>query len=329
MISLSQDLRLPALLRRLQAGVIVCALIITGPGLSQDTGQPDSTETDSLYFPMQYDSVIVTASRAQVPPGETGLSIDQVSKTSLRNLGVTGPMAQVLEEVPGVFVQDRGNLSLGERITIRGVGTRAQFGVRGIMIVVDNIPLTLPDGQAQTNNIQWNSIQQIEVLRGPSASLYGNAAGGVIRLQTGIPKHTGPMALRVRQEFGSYGQRQTGVSLMGEKNRFSYLAGLSHTATEGFRDHSESSFTRINLKSRYGFSDQMSVTGVINYYNAPYLLNPSSLGKQDARENPTKARDYIQSQGAGEQVWQGQAGVTLNYRFGADEYLESTLYGAT
>ena len=52
-------------------------------------------------------------------------------------------------------------------------------------LIVDGIPATMPDGQGQASNIALSSVQRIEVLRGPLAQLYGNAAGGVVQVFTG------------------------------------------------------------------------------------------------------------------------------------------------
>ena len=67
---------------------------------------------------------------------------------------------------------------------MRGFGARAAFGIRGIKIIVDGIPETTPDGQGQLDNLPLGILKNFEVLRGPSASLYGNASGGVIYLNT-------------------------------------------------------------------------------------------------------------------------------------------------
>ena len=67
---------------------------------------------------------------------------------------------------------------------MRGFGARAAFGIRGIKIVIDGIPETTPDGQGQLDNLPLGMLKSFEVLRGPSASLYGNASGGVIYLNT-------------------------------------------------------------------------------------------------------------------------------------------------
>ena len=101
-------------------------------------------------------------------------------------------------------VQNRFNYAVGERLSIRGFGPRAQFGVRGIRILVDGIPATFPDGQSAIEHVDLPSIGRVEVLRGPGSAPYGNAAGGVLTFQT-----RPPLLERFRQEaravFGSHG----------------------------------------------------------------------------------------------------------------------------
>lgn len=93
-------------------------------------------------------------------------------------------LSESLTSVPGLQVQNRQNYAQDLQISIRGFGSRSAFGVRGIRLYVDGIPATMPDGQGQISNIDINSIQDVEVLRGPFSALYGNASGGVINVTT-------------------------------------------------------------------------------------------------------------------------------------------------
>ena len=84
-------------------------------------------------------------------------------------------------------VDNRFNYALGERISIRGFGARAQFGVRGVKVLVDGIPATFPDGQTALNHVDLSLLSRAEVIRGPASAIYGNTAGGVIQLETEEP----------------------------------------------------------------------------------------------------------------------------------------------
>src|SRR5207302_786608 len=85
---------------------------------------------------------------------------------------------------PGEYAANRYYFSLDQLISIRGFGARSAFAVRGIKVLVDGIPQTLPDGQGQLTNLELGAVDRIEVLRGSASALYGNAAGGVISVWT-------------------------------------------------------------------------------------------------------------------------------------------------
>ena len=91
---------------------------------------------------------------------------------------------EALQFVPGVYFQNRYNFAQNLRISIRGFGSRAPFGVRGLQLQVDDIPYTLPDGQTQVDDIDLNSVEQLQVIRGAAAVQYGNGAGGAIDITT-------------------------------------------------------------------------------------------------------------------------------------------------
>jgi len=242
-------------------------------------------------------------------------------------LGEVGlSLEETLRSLPGVVVHNRYNLSQGDRITLRGIGSRAPFGVRGIKIIQDGIPLTMADGQSQLNNVDLSSMGQVEVLRGPSSSLFGNAAGGVITLQTQAPA-TRTLQIQPRFLTGSNGLYRWQTKASGRTDKLEYLVSLNSLWQEGFRDHSNSRATDINSVGRYTVSENLSVTSVFNIYDAPYLLNPSSLDKTTAATTPNSARGFVKNQGSGKRIRQGQGGVTLQYRGENDTRVDITAYG--
>ena len=89
-----------------------------------------------------------------------------------------------LIDVPGLFALNATNYSQDLRVAIRGFGARSSFGIRGVKIMVDGIPETTPDGQGQIDNLNLGAIKNLEVIRGSSSVLYGNASGGVISINT-------------------------------------------------------------------------------------------------------------------------------------------------
>lgn len=82
--------------------------------------------------------------------------------------------------VPGVFSLNSDNFAQDLRISIRGFGARSAFGIRGLRLMVDDLPESTPDGQGQVDNLALGLVERVEVVRGPAAGLYGNASGGVV-----------------------------------------------------------------------------------------------------------------------------------------------------
>lgn len=100
-------------------------------------------------------------------------------------IAASGPMidlAEALARVPGVVAQNRWNFAQDTQLSIRGYGARSTFGVRGIKLYVNGIPATAADGQGQIGHAPLGAASAVEVIKGPLAALFGNAAGGVIKL---------------------------------------------------------------------------------------------------------------------------------------------------
>ena len=279
------------------------------------------TNPDTIYT---LEPVIVSARAGNSILG-IPYAIDQIDSLQMQNKIKGLSLNEILNQVPGLIVSNRNNPSMGDKITIRGIGSRASFGVRGIKIIYDGIPLTFADGQSELNNLDFSSIGSIEVLHGPASSLYGNAAGGIINIESQKPSGK-IITLNPSFTAGSYGFRNYDIKASGTLNRFSYLLSLNKLLYNGFREHSSANSTNINSILSYNISDNLNVKGLINYFDSPYLLNPSSLIKADALNSPEHVRGYIITQGAGEKASEGNYGITFTSIFNDNFKNTTTIY---
>lgn len=284
-----------------------------------------SQTTDST-FQVIIDSVEVKATRVALPIHNSVFTIDVVDSQKLGNTSNILSIKEALSEIPSVLTNNRFNLSQGDRITIRGVGARAQFGVRGIKILLDGIPLTFVDGHSQLNNLNLNSLERIEIIRGASSSLYGNSSGGVIYVKSSIG-NIDKLTIKPELTFGSFGLSKYSLGISSNFWGGGIGVNCFITNSNGYRDHSEAKFGGLNFLTEQKLSANLSLNTVINFYNAPYLLNPSSLNKEDANNNPTKAREFIIKQGAGKKLHQLQAGIALRYMLTKNSEITSLIYG--
>ncbi|MGQ0563147.1 MAG: TonB-dependent receptor family protein [Gemmatimonadota bacterium] len=241
--------------------------------------------------------------------------------------GIT--LDEALADVPGVFVNNRYNFALGTRISVRGFGARAAFGVRGIRVIQDGIPLTMPDGQSNLNNVDLTSIGRIEVLRGAASMLHGNAAGGVIELHSERPPPGFRMQARgIGANLGRGGVddlARFNVKLGGGSERTRYLLSSARVDAAGSRDHAR--FEQTNLTARlerfHGAAARSSFT--LSIADAPVAQNPGSLPRDSAERKPWMAWPRNVATGAGEKSRQLQAGL-LHERRVAGGSLELTGY---
>ena len=182
------------------------------------------------------DSVVVTVIRGSDGLGRTPFAVSVQGQQALQS-GNTGlSLEEALQGLPGVQVQNRYNYTVGERISIRGLGARAQFGVRGLKVLVDGIPATLADGQSTLDHLDIGSLGRVEILRGPASALYGNGGGGVLSFETAQPPD-----VSIRQEakgvFGDDGLVRLQSTTSGTAGGAAYLFNLAHLSYDGFRTH--------------------------------------------------------------------------------------------
>ncbi|MGY8796187.1 MAG: TonB-dependent receptor domain-containing protein, partial [Woeseiales bacterium] len=252
------------------------------------------------------DEIVVSATRRASSVRDVARSISVVDKERIQNGTQQLGLDEALAAVPGLYIQNRYNFSGDLRVAMRGFGARSSFGIRGIRVYVDGIPETLPDGQSGVDSIDLGSAQRIEVLRGPSSSLYGNASGGVISVISELGD-TDPY-VEGRLAAGDFGFFQVGVKAAGKLNETDYLFNLSKTELDGYRDHAEFRGTQFNgrLGIPFGESDRLLVA--LNITDQPVADDPGGINAAQVVLDPASARAQNLQFDGGETVEQQRLG---------------------
>jgi iron complex outermembrane receptor protein len=310
----------------LLAGLLLCL----GPGAlpaQQGEDRPAGAEAGAAPADtVEVAEVEVTVTRRDAELREVPYAVTVMDAAEVEAGERRTSLQESLQGVPGVQVFNRRNFSLGDRLVVRGVGSRAQFGVRGVKVIQDGVPLTLPDGQATLTNLDLGAAERIEVVRGSASALYGNAAGGVLRVRTGrFPDAA--LEARPRVLFGADGLASQEARVGGRLGGVDWSLHATHLETDGFREHASAEIWRANAVARHRFDDGGEWRAVLNVFDSPFAENPSSLAADDARTDPRRARDFIVSQGAGESSSQGQAGLTVERPLGETGRIRATLWG--
>lgn len=279
---------------------------------------------DSLS--VQLDTVKVTALRSTISAGDAPLSLTTYTR-DLETLSQSSSLSlsSIGNELPGLWVNDRQNYALGERLTIRGVGWRAKYGVRGIQVVLNGIPLTVADGQTMINIVEPAFIRRAELVRGPAASYWGNSSGGVLYLST-KPSYNEHSSLRLRTMAGSYGMRKASAEFSLSNSKHDMSIYSSYLTTNGFRDYSAAKVSRSGITGSLDLTSRSRLQYQVAFIYMPDAEHPGNLDLQDAENNPKKAAPGYVSAGAGKSITQGQAGVSYQLDTSAG-ILDITGYG--
>lgn len=303
---------------------LLALLVVLGtPALAQAPSTRDTTQKDSARVTLP--DLEVTVRRTPETVVRIPAAVSVVGRREIQGAQSTLGLDESLNNMPGVYVANRYNANLDQRLVIRGSGARANFGIRGIKIVLDGIPQTLPDGQSQLSNVDFGNLQRIEVLRGAASSLYGNASGGVVSL-TSEGAGASRFSQSVRAEAGSFGLFKIQGRTTARSGPASGVLSLSRTQADGFRQHSASEFTQLNLGGDYVLGSTTSLGLRFGYSNAPKAQNPGALTAAEVLANPDSAAAANIARNADKDVSQGQLGLTVRHYTRHGE-INATVFG--
>lgn len=255
----------------------------------------------------------VTVTRHPEDLAQVPRAVGVVGRASLQQAQPTLGLDEALSRIPGVYVANRWNFSLDQRLSIRGFGSRANFGLRGVKVLLDGVPQTLPDGQSQLTNVEYAVLERVEVLRGASSALYGNASGGALLLESS-PPGTAPLAADGLFEGGAAGSQKGMVRVTGRHGSVAGSLMLSRFVTDGFRQQSAADIRQLAAGVEWALSGATSVTARWLAGDTPRAENPGALTAAELAANPDSAPAVNILRGADKQVQQHQLSLRLRHQ---------------
>ncbi len=197
-------------------------------------------EDSARTYPL--DPITVTATRVAVTRSTVTTSLSVLPSSAIAAESQKSILTIIGEQVPGVFVQERGILGFGintpaGQVTIRGVGGSPNTQV---LMLIDGRPQFMGlFGHPLTDSYLAASAERIEVIRGPASLMYGtNAMGGVINIITGGPRHEGVSA-DAQATVGSFNSSLLNGSAAYKDDRWSGIVSLTRQHTDGHRPQSD------------------------------------------------------------------------------------------
>jgi iron complex outermembrane receptor protein len=296
------------------------AAILAALAAAYATGAAAADEAAATLAP-----IVVTATRSAERAFDVPASVDVIDARTLHEGQPQVNLSESLVRIPGVFAANRQNYAQDLQISSRGFGARAQFGVRGVRLYQDGIPVTMPDGQGQTGSFSLLSAQRIEVLRGPFSTLYGNASGGVIAVFTEDPHAPGDVAFNAGG--GSYGTWTSGVKLNTAAETVGAVAATTHFATDGWRDHSAARRDITNAKLVLTPSGDTRITVIGNTQYQPETQDPLGLTREQWAANRRGVDPAALAFDTRKTIDQVQGGVSWSQRLADALSLDVDGYG--
>jgi iron complex outermembrane receptor protein len=259
--------------------------------------------------------VEITVTRAHEPPARAPWAVTVLSARDLAPADPGLSLSAALAGVPGVSSQNRHSLARDESLVIRGFGARSAFGIRGVRILLDGVPQTLPDGQGQLTNVDLRRISRVEVLRGAASGLYGNAAGGVVSLSTDYTPPADPTP-DARALVGSQELVVLDAGVGAPLGAGALLVDVSRQGGDGHRDQNRFEIWRAGARAAVPLGGATRLIAVAHGARMPEAQDPGALNAAELAADPAGANPANVAVNAGKAVTQGQAGVTVEHAHG-------------
>ncbi|MDO9205160.1 TonB-dependent receptor [Methylotenera sp.] len=268
--------------------------------------------------------VVVTGTRVEQNSFDLPMSIDVTDADQIQEAQLKVNLSESSSRVPGVVINNRNNPAQDLAIQIRGFGARSAFGVRGVRLYADGIPMTMPDGQGQTGTFNLDTASRVEYLRGPFSALYGNSSGGVVQIFT----QDGPKdpTLSGGITFGSYNTSRESLSFGDSGDGFDYIVNANTYRSDGYRAQSDTRRDTLHGKINFKFGDDTKLSIVATALDQPDNEDPQGLDAKQLKANRKQA-------GTGSELFNTrvsrshqQVGATLEHQFTPDDTVRFMAY---
>jgi iron complex outermembrane recepter protein len=281
------------------------------------------SQNDSTIRSKELQPVTVSSSRFTAKDIQTPMSITVIDQSRIQIGQSKMSIFESLGAVPGVFAMNSENFNQDLRISIRGFGARAAFGIRGIKVIVDGIPESIPDGTSKLGNLDVGTMERMEIIKGPSSGLYGNASGGVISIFTENP--TSPFA-EIQTQIGAYGLQRYQFKAGQTVNKLTYFVSASRLTSTGFRDHSALERNFFNGKLIYNFSENIKLTFLANHVSSPKAEDAGGLTQADIDKNRRQARQQNIDFDASETFKQSRVALIYDQKINAKHAINARVF---
>lgn len=285
----------------------------------------------SLDDTLQLNEVVVRGYATNRRLLETAASVGLLTSRDLQQRFGTPTPVPALNTLPGVRADERSPGSY--RIAIRGSAIRSPFGVRNIKAYWNELPLTDAGGNTPLNALDVRTLGRIEVIKGPSGSLYGAGTGGTL-LFSGLSVPDKKSSVELSALGGSFGLFGNGVTAQSGKGNAALSLSYNHLQSNGYRDQSGLVRDNLTLAGSFAVNDKQTLS-MLGLYSDLYYQTPGGLTDAQFRANPQASRPATRTtpgsreQQAGIYQKYGYLGLSHEYRWNDRIQNTTAIYGTT
>lgn len=265
--------------------------------------------------------ILIKAAPIQTSLQNSASSVSVIQRKDLdKSDGII--LTSVLNKITGINMQ-QGSLNTN-RISIRGIGARSQYGTSRIKAYFEDIPLTSGEGDTTIEDVDLETIGGIEISKGPNNTSFGSGLGGVIHLfarETSEKETFGKSATT----FGSYGLIKQSLGAGYSDANSNLFSNYTHLQSEGFRANSSYDRKSVNVhaKQKVGTKGSLSFLGIFTRLKA---FIPSSINENDFRNHPEKAATTWAAAQGYESYDKSLLGIGYQYSFSDNWSFKTSIF---
>jgi iron complex outermembrane recepter protein len=234
--------------------------------------------------------------------------------------------------VPGV-IMNRRTVGGGQQFNIRGYGNgtrgtrgpNSNFDGQGYKLYLNGIAVTDAEGITTFDDIDFASIGNIEVAKGPAGTLYGLAIAGAVNLST-VKAEPGKTSIAQDVMAGSYGLVRSTTSLLMGKEKSSVMINYGHQKTDGYSWHNSSKKDFVNFIGDFTVNAKQAITAYAGYSNS-YDERIGELTLTQYQSNDYSGNVEYVRRNAHSAVRTFRLGVGHTYNFTNNSSNSTTVFG--